>query len=80
MGQRFKKQRCDYKDSCLTNLSLRYKISCDSFQNLNLLLTTIRIYKTSYSGPSVFCQHNKGLYGFRKTHNNKQADLNFNSN
>ena len=60
------KQWYHYKDSCLENLSLRYKISCDSFQNLNLLLTTIRIYKISFSGPSVFCQHKKSLYGFRK--------------
>lgn len=62
----FEKQRYYYKDSCLANLSLRYKISCDSFQNLILLLTTIRIYKISYSGPSVFLPAQKSLYGFRK--------------
>jgi hypothetical protein len=66
IGQRLKKQRCQYKDSCLANLSLRYKISCDNFQNLNLLLTTIRIYKISYSGPSVFLSAQKSLYGFMK--------------
>jgi len=54
------------KDSGLEKLSLRYKISCDNFQNLNLMLTTACIYRTSYSIYFFFASTIKVTYGFGK--------------
>ena len=55
------------KDSLLEKLSLRYKISCDSFQNLclRLLLTTMCIYIASFL-THFFCQHKLSHVRYQK--------------